>query len=60
VNKGKTSYGSVLNLAMVKGQVHLISDILSHKANPMSKDSKGNTALHYCMALFDRDTKIYT
>lgn len=40
--------------------MHLIADILSHKANTMAKDNKGNTALHYCMALFDRDTKIYT
>ena len=34
-------------------------DILNQGADPNSVDEKGNTALHYCMACFDKDVSIY-
>ncbi|CAD8106255.1 unnamed protein product [Paramecium sonneborni] len=59
VNTNAAKFGSILNLAIVKGQIHLILDILSQGADPNQIDEKGNTALHYCMACFDKDVSIY-
>ncbi|EAR89626.2 ankyrin repeat protein (macronuclear) [Tetrahymena thermophila SB210] len=54
-NVGGSIYGSPLNIATIKGQIYLIQDITSKKANLNLQDVDGNTSLHYIMTIFSRD-----
>lgn len=34
-------------------------DIIKLKCNPNATDNDGNTAMHYCLGLYDRDPTTY-
>ena len=53
-DSGAGIFGCPLNLAVIKSETWIVSEIIKSKRTSMASDSNGNTCLHHLMSLFKK------